>query len=143
MALTYEFAYYTVYNRQCPSSIIRNLPVIIKKDYKDVLADVNIKSVWIDDLLNIKNISLLSLFSGINRHFITHIIFSINHKSNKICEDITNKFIVKKYKAGYNNYEKSFFCLATRNWYRNESESIKLFKWWNTIPIVISEVING
>jgi hypothetical protein len=143
MALTYEFAYYTVYNRQCPNSIISNLPVIINKDYKDILADINIKSIWIDKLLTIKNISLLSLFSGRNRHFITHIIFSTNYKSNDICSNIVNEFISRKYKASYNNYEKSFFCLATRNWYRNEYESVKLFKWWDNISTVISEVINA
>lgn len=146
MVITYEFVFCTIYKRPFPEILLRTLPVIIKKEYKDVFADINIKDIWIDNLLNIKNISLTSLFSGINRHFPTHIVFSVGKITNDKCLIINNKFNKNKsITSGYDNYDinKSFFCLTTRNWYRNETDSKQLFKWWENIPTIIMEGING
>jgi len=143
MATTYEFAFYTVYKRLYPLALNDYLPNITNKNYKNILADENIKCEWIDNLLEIKKISLFSLFSGTDRHFITHLIFLIDKLEEPKCIKLINFFNSKrKYRSLYiNDISKTFVCLATRNWYRSESTSKALFEWWENVSIIISEVI--
>jgi len=143
MATTYEFAFFTVYKRVYPIALNNYLPIIVNKEYKNILADEHIKCEWIDKLLEIKRISLFSLFSGIDRHFITHLIFLIDKLNDDKCANLINSFnSTKKYQSLYiNDIKKTFICLATRNWYRSESKSKLLFEWWENIPNIISEVI--
>jgi len=141
MTSIYEFAHLTVYKRSFPSELDFILPVLTSNN--GILIDSNIKDEWINSLLTIKQISLFSLFSGVNKYFISHIIFSMKQNNTNKCDLIVSGFNKKRIKSSYfMDSSKVFFCLATRNWYRTESESINLIKWWTDIPSIISEVLN-
>jgi len=142
MTTTYELAFYTVYKRIYPLALNNSLPTITPKNYKNILADKNIKDEWIDNLLKIKFISLFSLFSGFDRHFITHIVFTVDKLQDEKCNEIIKIVNLKRrYRACYiQDIKKTFFCIATRNWYRSEEKSKMLFKWWAELPNLILEV---
>lgn len=111
--------------------------------YKDMFVDQALDAKILDTLNSIEGIEIRSVCAGHNSDKITYIIFRPYNQDLDYIEKITNQLNSGNTKAIHDVGNGGMYriCVATRNWYREDSNNNNWKQWWNSIATRIKKVV--
>ena len=114
------------------------------RDGRTIFIDEHLKDKWIKDLNNINNIEIRSTCEGHNSTRVAAIIFRPSTQDVDDIDLIVRKLSIQNTKAltDVGNGGLYRICVATKNWYRSNSDNSKWELWWDNIAKKIDQSVN-
>lgn len=135
-------AYKCVYGK-APSFPIRGRYGHPQQQYKDLVVDKNLDTKILDDLNSIPKIEIRSVCAGHDSDSVTHIIFRPYNQDEDYITSIVSKLNKGATKCIQDVGNGGFIriCVATKNWYREETPNTTWKQWWDNIAIKIKNAV--
>lgn len=146
----FDLAYYTVHRKTSPGKNTKliNPPIVETTTFNGIVVETVLEDQWLETLCSIQipNMRIISISSGYNKLYLTHIIFAIMNTTSTDAYQIISRFDLNNIMAAFTMHTNNsvFISVATRNWYRfNTNENTKWKSWWKNIVEILESIIIG